>query len=308
MRVLITGINGFIGTWLSRALQPEKYNLYGLARQPILKKTLGYQQFTTDILEAKKITAIVNQIKPDIIFHLAAQSNIPYSFTHPQETLDINLKGTLNLLEAVKMLDKKTIFISVGSSSEYGYTALHTHYLSEEAPLSPSSPYAISKAAQGYLTNLYHRVYGIKSIHVRPFAIIGPAKKKDAISDFARGITAIERGLKKFLEVGDLSHTRDFLDVRDAVSALILIAKKGLPGSVYNICSGQRIKLKNILEIMLSLSQAKIDIKINFKKKRPSDDPTIIGNPEKLFTLGFKPSVKLKKTLKDTLDYWRNKL
>lgn len=294
MKTIITGSNGFIGKWLTAYLQEKKDQVLGLTRQN-----------GGNILNKQDILETIVRFKPDKIFHLAAQSNIPYSFSHPQETLETNVNGTLNLLEIVRQKKSETIFLSVGSSSEYGRTAIKNHFLSEDASLSPTNPYAVSKVAQGQLCQIYREVYQLNIIHIRPFAIIGPRKTGDAISDFARGIVAIEKGQKKFLSVGNLSHTRDFLDVRDAVRAIDLISSKKNRYPIYNLCNGVEIKLENILEILIGMARTKIVIKRDPQKMRPADDPLIVGSPKRLSSLGFRPKYSIEQTLVDILNYWR---
>lgn len=302
MKALITGINGFIGTYLAKHLIEAGFNVSGTSREEIKNK--DYKVYNCDLLDYESSSQVIKSSRPDYIFHLAAQSNIPYSFSHPQETVDVNVNGTLNLLETLRLNKLKPVFISVGSSAEYGKLISKSHILSEDSTTKPSSPYAISKLTQKHFVELYNHSYGLRAIHVRPFAIIGPGKKGDAVSDFARGIVAIERGEQKELLVGNLSHTRDFLDVRDAINALKLIAQKNTV-TVYNICSGKGIKLQDILERLIKLSKTKIIVTKDPNKTRPADDPIIVGNPKKLFSLGFKQKYSLDQTIFDILKYWR---
>lgn len=301
MKALITGINGFIGGYLAKHLNENGYDVSGTSRQEIKNK--DFKVYNCDLVNYESTSQVIKSAKPDYIFHLAAQSNIPYSFSHPQETISTNVNGTLNLLEVIRQNNLNTTIVSTGSSSEYGNSEGKT--LSEESEPKPTSPYAISKLAQSHFVSLYRKVYDINVVHVRPFAIIGPGKKGDAVSDFACGIVAIEKGKQKELLVGVLSHTRDFLDVRDACLAFELIAQKNT-ASVYNICSGQGTKLQDILEKLIKLSKVKIMVKKDPNKTRPADDPIIVGNPERLLSLEFKPKYSLERTLSDTLTYWRD--
>lgn len=277
MRSLITGINGFIGPYLAKKLEDEGNKVIGVSRD------------TIDIRDFKQVFEIVKKTKPDRIFHLAAQSNIPYSFSHPQETIETNLIGTLNFLETLRLQKKRTVFVSVGSSAEYGL----------------KSPYAVSKAAQSNFVQIYKKAYGVQALHVRPFAIIGPEKKSDAIYDFCRGIVAIEQGKKEYLSVGNLSHIRDFMDIRDAVSAIILTSKKNNKYDTCDICLGKGRTLRSLLDLVVKQSSRKIIVKIDPKKIRPSDDQIIVGNPKRLFSLGFKPKYRIEQTLNDILNFWR---
>lgn len=303
MKALITGVNGFIGGYLAKHLHENGFDVSGTSRQEIKNK--DFKVYNCDLVNYESTSQVIKSAKPDYIFHLAAQSNIPYSFSHPQETVNTNVNGTLNLLETLRLNGSKITFLSVGSSSEYGNSEGKTLY--EESEPKPTSPYAISKLAQKYFVDLYNHSYGLRAVHVRPFAIIGPGKKGDAVSDFARGIVEIENGEKKELLVGNLEHTRDFIDVRDTVEALRLISEKHTD-SIYNICSGGGIKLQDILEKLIKLSKTKITVTKDPSKTRPADDPIIIGNPKKLLALGFSQKYSIDQTLTDTLNFWRQNI
>lgn len=292
MTFLITGINGFIGSWLSKELFKRNVKVCGIAQNKT-KKKVPYKIFYGNIQDSNFVIRIIRETRPDHVYHLAAASDIVQSFSNPKATIDTNVGGTLNILEAVRITNRKIKLISVGSSAEYGSEAIL------------SSPYAVSKVIQGDLVKMYKELYGLDCIHVRPFAIIGPGKVGDAISDFARGIAAIEKGKKKFLSVGELNHMRDFVDVRDAAVALNLIANKKRKHFIYDICLGRARRLKDMLEIMISKSYAKIIIKKKSSKIRKIDEPVIVGDPSRLLELGFKPIYSLEESLSDILAFWR---
>jgi GDP-4-dehydro-6-deoxy-D-mannose reductase len=294
MKTIITGANGFIGKWLSNYLRDNKDEVLGLSRQ------------NGDVSDKNILEKIIRQEKPDRIFHLAAQSNIPLSFKQPYDTLTINLLGTLNLIEIVKNINSKICFISVGSSSEYGSTS-SGEKLSEESLLFPNSPYALSKMAQYHLIRMYRKAYSLNFVHVRPFAIIGEGKEGDAISDFAKGIVKIERGEKKVIEVGDLSNIRDFMDVRDAVRAMELISNYH-KYDVYNICSGLGTQLKEILDMLIGMTRKPILISQPIHVRRSIDDKIIIGDTSRLQEIGFKTLYSLSDSLSSVLNYWRKNL
>ncbi len=294
MRTIITGANGFIGKWLSCYLKDNKDEVIGLSRK------------NGDVSDKNNLEKIIRREKPDRIFHLAAQSNIPVSFKEPGNTLNINLLGTLNLIEIIKNFDNKICFISVGSSSEFGST-LSGKKLSEDSPLFPNSPYALSKMAQFHLVRMYRKAYGLKLVHVRPFAIIGEGKEGDAISDFAKGIVKIERGERKVLEVGDLSNTRDFMDVRDAVRAMELISNYH-KYDVYNICSGLGTQLKEMLDMLIGMARKPIPVAQPTHIRRAIDDKIIVGDSSCLQEIGFKTRYSLSDSLSGVLNYWRKNI
>lgn len=304
MKSFITGIDGFIGAHLSEKLLASGDQVIGISRKISLKqKNLIIYQANLD--QKTRVTKIIKDHQPDRLFHLAAQSNILQSFKAPQPTIETNVNGTLTLLEAIRWHTPQTRFISVGSSAEYGLTALDHKILTEELPLQPSNPYGVSKTAQGMFARLYARAYHLSIIHVRPFAVIGIGKTGDAISDFCRGIVAIERDQKTELSVGNLKVRRDFIDVRDCVTALVIVSKKGRLSEVYNICNGRSASLNDILNILKQAARKPFDIATGSKPSRPADDPRLVGSIKKLFKLGYRPRYELKETVVDTLNYWR---
>lgn len=305
MKSFITGIDGFIGSWLSSRLVDAGDEVCGLSRFESGKRN-GTTLHKADLTDAAEVLSIIKKVQPDRLFHLAAQSNIPASFQHPQETINVNVNGTLNLLETIRSENPKTVFVSVGSSAEYGLTAHTQSMLREDMPLFPSSPYGISKAAQGYFASLYHRAYGIPTIHVRPFAIIGPGKTGDALYDFCKGIIDIENGKSKQLITGNLEAIRDFIDVRDMVSLIIALSENGVYGETYNICSGTGASLAQILNTLHTLTGPFEQVQ-DSSRVRPADDMVIIGDASKLSTLHCTRRYTLEQTVQDTLEFWRKK-
>ena len=209
-RFLITGVDGFIGSWLARSLRERGDEVFGLSR-----KSEDEFRLRGEITDRALVESAIRLSQPDCIFHLAAQNNVMESIRNPAETISVNVNGSLNLFQAVRDVSPKSRVISVGSSSEYGKTASLRRYLNEVVPLLPSNGYGITKATQGMFASLFARVFSLDTVHVRPFAIVGPGKKGDALADFCHGIVAIERGLKNALSVGNLDAVRDFVDVRD---------------------------------------------------------------------------------------------
>jgi len=304
MKSFITGIDGFIGSWLSKQLIDAGDQVSGLSRMPNSPDD-EIARYDADLTDASGIEKSIREAQPDRLFHLAAQSNIPESFANPTQTIDVNVNGTIHLLEALRKHSPQTVFVSVGSSAEYGLTAQSEDFLQEDMPLLPSSPYGISKATQGHFASLYHRAYGLKTVHVRPFAIIGPKKTKDALYDFCNGVIAIENGKSEKLATGNLDAIRDFVDVRDMINWLTLLSEKGEWGETYNMCTGREMNLHGILEILKKLSSKPIHTVLDEKRARPSDDLRIVGNPKKIETIGSS-TYSLEDTIKNTFEYWRN--
>jgi GDP-4-dehydro-6-deoxy-D-mannose reductase len=205
------------------------------------------------------------------------------------------------------LLNSKTLVVA--SAEVYGSVKKEDLPMNEETSLNPTNPYAVSKLAQDFLGRQYFLSYGLKAVRVRPFNHVGPGQAPIfVVSAFAQKIVEIEKGKRKpILPVGNLEARRDFTDVRDVVKAYSLLMEKGEFGEVYNIGSGVSYKISQILEMLLSFSSAKITINVDKSLFRPIDDPELVCDPLKINKLtGWKPEIPIEKTLKDTLDYWRN--
>jgi len=320
-KVLITGITGFVGSHLADYILANfpEVQIFGLARwrsptdniRHILDKiTLEFG----DLLDLPSLKTILSRQKPDVIFHLAAQSYVPFSFSSPVVTLNTNMIGTCNLLEAVKELKFASDYdpvIHICSSSEvYGQVKENEVPIKEDNPFRPASPYAVSKAAEDMLAFQYWLSWNIKTIRTRMFTHTGPRRGEVfVVSTFARQVAAIEVGLAPpIVRVGNLESIRTFLDVRDAVKAYWLLVNKCPPGEVYNIGGVETMTVGEMLTRLLKLSKVKnIDVEVDQQRLRPSDVTLQIPCIDKFVeATGWKPEIKFDKTLKDTLNYWRD--
>lgn len=252
----------------------------------------------------------IKEVNPDIIFRLAAQSYVPVSFKEPKITLETNIIGTLNLLEAVRHFKLDPIIHICSSSEVYGQVREDELPITERNPIRPASPYAVSKVGEDLISYQYYLSYGLKTIRSRMFTHTGPRRGEVfVVSAFAKQIAMIEQGLKEpILKVGNLDSVRTFLDVRDAVRAYWLLVTKCPPGEVYNIGGIETMKVGEMLEKLLKLSTIKnIKIEVDPERLRPSDVTLQIPSTEKFHKeTGWKPEIKFDKTLEDTLNYWRN--
>ncbi len=315
-KVLITGITGFAGSFLAEHLLAQKeYIISGtyltsasLANVVHIKKDLNL--VLINLLDKDKVFELVSKIKPDLIFHLAALSSPSDSFKSPAETITNNVAAQVNLLEAVRLKNLINSRILITSSADiYGVVSEKDLPIDESTPFMPANPYAVSKITQDFLALQYFISYKLNIIRVRPFNHIGPRQAPGfVVSDFAKRIAQIETVAEKpILRVGNLNAKRDFTDVRDMVDAYILALEKGSVGSVYNIGSGKAYSIEEILNILLSMAKVKITVEVDSKLIRPSDTPKLICNNNKFMqTTGWKPTIPIEQTLKDTLDYWRN--
>jgi GDP-4-dehydro-6-deoxy-D-mannose reductase len=294
MRVLITGITGFAGSHLAEYILAEHpdVRVFGIVRWrsrmdnivQIRDKIELHEADLKDIISLKKALA---EIKPHRIFHLAAQSFVPASWKLPVETFAINALGQINLFEALLSLELDPRIQIAGSSEEYGHVNPDEVPMKETNPLRPLSPYAVSKVAQDLLAYQYFMSYGLKTVRTRGFNHTGPRRGDVFVtSNFAKQIAEIEKGKKKpVIHVGNLEAKRDFTDVRDIVRAYWLAADKGEAGEVYNIGSGKTMAMKDMLDILLSLSKAKVEIQVDPARLRPSDVPILYSDCRKFVSL-----------------------
>ncbi len=317
MRILITGITGFVGSHLAEyALARGDSEVFGTVRwRSRLENVEGFQKDITmvdcDLRDSSATRRCLQNIKPDYIFHLAAQSFVPTSWTAPEETLTTNIISELNLLEAMRDIDKEIRIQVAGSSEEYGLVFEEEAPIKETNPLRPLSPYAVSKVAQDMLAYQYNRSYGLFTVRTRAFNHEGPRRGHVFVtSNFARQIAQIEAGKKEpVIEVGNLSARRDFTDVRDVVKAYWLSLEKGEPGEVYNIGSGKAVTIQEMLDMLLALTDQRIEVRPVPERMRPSDVELLLADVGKFNALtGWKAEIPLTKTLADTLGYWRDRV
>ncbi len=261
-----------------------------------------------DIVSLKKCLA---EIKPDQIFHLAAQSFVPFSWKSPSETFSINAIGQINLFEAVLSLNLSPRIQVAGTSEEYGLVNADEIPMKETNPLRPLSPYAVSKVAQDLLAWQYYKSYGLKTVRTRGFNHTGPRRGEVFIcSNFAKQIVEIEKGKKEpVIYVGDLEAKRDFTDVRDTVRGYWVCLEKGKEGVVYNVGSGKTYSMKGVLDLLLSLSKVDVKIEVDPERLRPSDVPILLSDCTKIKELtGWEPKIPFRQSLRDLLEYWRKRV
>jgi len=312
-KILITGINGFIGKNLMSFFLglKKEIKLYGLDIRKPVRLNKGITFFKCDLLKTENLYQVFKKIKPDIIFHLAAQSSVPESFKNPKRTFEINIDGTLNVLEAVRKFCPKAIILIPGSSEEYGKVESELK-IKENQPLRPLNPYGTSKACQEFLGYQYFLTFGLKIILIRAFNVTGPNQGSEAICGrFAKKIAEIEiRKAKPVIKIGNLNIVRDFLDVRDLARAYWLAIKKCKPGEIYNIASSKGYEIEKVLRKLLSFSKKEIKIKKDTRLFRKKESLALIGNVTKFKkTTGWKPKIDfLNQTLPELLNYWKKRV
>jgi len=315
MRVLITGITGFAGSHLAEHILAEhpEVEVFGTFRWRSRMDNVEHldrkiKLLETDLRDYSSMHRALDISRPDFIFHLAAQSFVPASWTAPTETLVTNVTGQTNLFEAIRCLKLDPVVQIACSSEQYGLVLPDEVPIKETNPLRPLSPYAVSKVTQDYLGYQYFQSYGLKVIRTRGFNHTGPRRGQVFVtSNFCSQVAAIELGLQEpVIRVGNLDAIRDFTDVRDMVRAYWLAVTKGKPGEVYNIATGQGIRIRDILDRLLALSRVEVKIEVDPARLRPSDVEILIGDSSKFRAdTGWEPRIPFEQTLRDLLDYWR---
>ena len=310
MKALVVGRGGIVGPYLVRHLKDELG--YEVTVTKTEKETLamdGAVVKNLDILDKNQISELLNEEKPDYLFHLAAQSSVAYSWKNPTLTVDVNIKGCVNLLEAVKDADEKPRVLLIGSGEEYGHIKKDECPIIEDNVLRPGNIYAATKSCQNMLGKIYSDAYGLDIMMVRAFNHIGPNQTPVfVVADFCKQVADIEKGKQEpVIYVGNLSAKRDFTDVRDVVKAYALLVKGGKRGETYNVGRGHAVAIEDILKEIVSMSDKDIEVKVDEKKLRPVDVPIIEPDIEKIKKeVGWEPVIELRQTLEETLEYWRS--
>ena len=309
-RVLITGSSGFVGGHLiDHLLSLGDNDIYGTYRSEKPKGEGDHLHFKQVDLEKKEeVDALLDEVRPDRIYHLAAQSNVDQSIKNPIATFHTNIDSQLNLLTSLKEKDMgETRILLVSSAEVYGFVTSSDLPVDEDTPYKPGNPYAVSKIAQDYIGFQYFLSYKLPLIRVRPFSHVGPRQSPAfVVANFAKQIALIEKGGEKVIKVGNLEAKRDFTDVRDMVKLYAMLIEKGIPGEVYNAGKGEARSIQEILDTLLSFATVSITVEKDPSRMRPSDLPILVADPRKVKEItGWEPAIPLQDTLKDTLEYWR---
>jgi GDP-4-dehydro-6-deoxy-D-mannose reductase len=316
VRVLITGITGFVGSWLAEYLIDSDTNQFEVVgthrwRSPManlsveLLKRVHLQE--CELRDAHSVENLIRNVRPNWVFHLAAQSFVKASWNQPSDTMQNNVLGQVNLLEACLRYEVQRVLIA-GSSEEYGFVQDSELPITEDQPLRPLSPYAVSKVAQDLMGYQYFKSYGLNVIRTRAFNHTGPRRGEVfAESAWAKQIAEAELGLRDVVRVGNLTPKRDYTDVRDIVHGYHAVMLYGKSGDVYNLCSGTTHTMQEVLDNLLKASTLdEIPVVKDPTLFRPSDVPILLGNNTKIYlATGWQPRIPLGTTLNDLLDYWR---
>jgi GDP-4-dehydro-6-deoxy-D-mannose reductase len=309
-RVLITGADGFVASHLIRELSGVAgCEVAGIGLRELPPELAGAIEYVIcDLTDYESVKELLDDGRPDAIFHLAALPSVAQSWDDPWSTYRVNVIGQLNLLEALRRLDIRASVHIACSSEEYGKVPPESMPMAETTAFNPCSHYAVSKVTQEVLGLMYHEAFDWRVLVTRGFNQAGPGQSPDfVISSFAHQIASIEAGLAEpVIMVGNLDALRDFMDVRDTVRAYRMIMERGAAGATYNVCSGRALPVRAILDMLLEISGAGIRVEQDPCRQRPSDIPLLLGDNTRIREeTGWEPVIPIEKTLVDTLEYWR---
>lgn len=293
MRAFVTGSRGFVGSWLVLHLRGAGDEV--IESGPAL-----------DVTDAQGVLAAVGEAEPDVVYHLAGFAHVGASWEAAQEVVRVNTLGTLSVVEAARACAQPPTVLVVSSAEVYGHVLPEELPLSEDAPVRPVSPYALSKASAELVGLQAHLAHGLRVVTVRPFNHVGPGQAPSfAVSGLARRIVEARRAGERAIRVGNLSARRDFTDVRDVVRAYRLLAVTGRPGGVYNVCSGTDVSIDAVVHRLLDLAGAEMSLDRDPFLFRPVDVPVLRGDPGRLLACtGWRPEIGLDQTLADVLEHW----
>lgn len=309
MKALVIGGGGFVGPYLVRHLTNDlgyEVTVTKMENETLVMDNVKIRNL--DILDIEQIVELLEEEKADYLFHLAAQSSVAYSWKNPSLTIDVNIKGCVNLLDAIRRIDKKPRVLLIGSGEEYGHIRADECPIIEDNTVRPGNIYAATKACQNMLGKIYSDAYGLDIMMVRAFNHIGPNQTPTfVVADFCKQVADIEKGRQDpVIYVGNLSARRDFTDVRDVVKAYAKLVKEGRRGETYNVGTGKAIAIQDILNKIVSMSDKDIEVKVDENKLRPVDVPIIEPDISRIKReVGWEPLIPLEQTLRETLEYWR---
>ncbi|MFA4889239.1 MAG: GDP-mannose 4,6-dehydratase [Candidatus Omnitrophota bacterium] len=317
MIALITGIAGFAGSHLADfLLQQPDLEVLGIDSPKANLEKISHikskiRLYRCDICDFNNLFKVIKRIRPDLVFHLAAQAYVPDSWKLPALSLNTNIIGTLNLLESIRSLKISSRIQIACSAEEYGRVSKKEIPVKELSQFRPLSPYAVGKITQDMLGYQYYQNYQMYIVRTRAFNHLGPRMAESFVAaNFSKQVALIEAGRQEpVIKVGNLSPVRDFTDVRDIVRGYWLSLVKCLPGEAYNLCSGKGYKINDLLDILLSFSNVKIRVQVDKARLRPTDVPMLVGDYSKFRRqTQWSPCIPIKKTLFDILSYWRQKV
>jgi GDP-4-dehydro-6-deoxy-D-mannose reductase len=320
-KILVTGISGFVGGHFVQYLTSHKndFEIHGISRSkpswdfvPLVPELLnGHHFHQMDLMDIPKIKSVIEDVQPDYILHLAAQSSVAESWKTPVSSFMNNTNIFLNIIDTVRLNDNGARVLSVGSSEQYGIVSEADLPLSETAPQCPANPYAVARVAQEQLARIYAEGYGLDICSTRSFNHCGPGQdERFVISSIVKQFVLISHGMQEpVVHIGNGAIVRDFIDVHDVVTAYHILLIQGKRGEVYNICSGRGLAIRDIVTMLSDVLGIYVEIHQERSQIRPIDNPRIIGNNEKMRReMNWDLRIGLDETLRSMVDYWEQRL
>jgi GDP-4-dehydro-6-deoxy-D-mannose reductase len=311
MKALIVGAAGFAGRYLIEELSARcGWEVWATKLPGESVRDSGCEAFDVDILDEGAMSGVMARVKPDIVYHLAAQSSVALSWAKPALTVDVNIKGSVNLLEAARKRGGGARVVLIGSGEEYGNVREEDCPIKETLEAKPQSVYAMTKSAQNQLGRLYAASYGMDVVLTRSFNHIGVGQPARFVAaDLCRQVAEIAAGKREgAVNVGNIEVRRDFTDVRDVVRAYRLLGEKGKSGETYNVGSGKAVAVREMVETLIKASGKEMDVKVDEKRLRPVDAPVICADIGKIQReTGWKPETPLEQTLKEQYEWFLQK-
>ena len=309
MRILITGASGFIGRYLAASAVARGHEVLGtclstseLGHPDLPKEKVRWERL--EMQDRDAVTRLIQEYRPDGVFHLAAQAYAQRAWADPADTFRTNVLGTIYLYEALKEHVPRSSTLLAASGASYG--APTRLPITEDTPLNATNPYGVSKACQDMLSLQYSLNFRLRITRARLFGTTGPGKTGDALNDFARQIAALERtGKGGTIRVGNLDTLRDVSDIRDVIRALWLVFDKGVPTEPVNVGAGRSFSVRWIAEQLVRLAKDPIEVTADPALFRPTDEPDNRADISRLRALGYEPSFPMERTIADALDFWR---
>jgi GDP-4-dehydro-6-deoxy-D-mannose reductase len=316
-KILVTGISGFVGGHFVQYLTSHKndFEIRGISRSkpswdfvPLVPELLnGHNFHQMDLMDIPKIKSVIEDVQPDYILHLAAQSSVAESWKTPVSSFMNNTNIFLNIIDTVRLNDNGARVLSVGSSEQYGIVSEANLPLIETAPQCPANPYAVARVAQEQLARIYAEGYGLDICCTRSFNHCGPGQnERFVVSSIVKQFVLISHGMQEpVVHIGNGAIVRDFIDVRDVVTAYHILLIQGKRGEVYNICSGLGLAIQDIVTMLSDILGIYVEIHQERAQIRPIDNPCIVGSYQKIQRdLGWKPTIPFEQSLQTMYQYW----
>jgi len=320
MRVLVTGIDGFVGSHTAEfLLQQPGVELHGTVLGSNLLENIRHIRSSIhlhqlDILDGRAVQALVAGIRPERVIHLAAQAFVPASIQYPTSTFRVNILGGICVLEAARSVTQDgggPAIVMVSSGEVYGKVDMEGLPITEDCSLQPNNPYAASKASIDLIAQQYRRSFAMNVIVTRPFNHAGPRQSPVFVSsDFAKQFAEIAAGKRTpTMHVGNIEAGRDFTDVRDVVRAYWLLLEHPADEAVFNVCSGHSVQIRELIETLCQVSGINVEVEVDQQRLRSHDAPVVVGSYDRLHkTTGWTPRIPIQQTLREMYEYWKEQI